>query len=291
MIGDPNAHAGFARPGRCLRSSLLIVLGHVQAAEHLLAEGDVRAEAKNDSAAVEFFEKSVRPILAARCQSCHGADKQKGGLRLDARAAILSGGTTGPAIVPGNPKESLLVDAINYGETYQMPPKSKLPPAEIATLTDWVRKGRPWGVDMAGGPLKASKGKDPAQSDQVPKEVFQERARYWSFQPIRHTPPPGDHSGRSEWARNPIDRFILAALDDRGLSPAPRRRKATLIRRLSVDLTGLPPTAAEVSAFLADSSPAAYKALVDRLLASPRYGERAARQWLDLGALRRNVRA
>ncbi len=100
-----------------------------------------------DPAAVEYFEKSVRPILAERCFGCHGPSKQKGGLRLDARAAILAGGATGPAVVPGNAKESLLVDAINYGETYQMPPKSKLPDAEIATLTEWVRRGAPWGVE------------------------------------------------------------------------------------------------------------------------------------------------
>ena len=105
------------------------------------------AESKADSAAIEFFEKSVRPILAARCQGCHGPAKQKGGLRLDARAALIAGGSTGPAIVPGNPKESLLVDAINYGDTYQMPPKSKLPDAEIATLTEWVKRGAPWGVE------------------------------------------------------------------------------------------------------------------------------------------------
>ena len=103
--------------------------------------------AKSDPSDVEFFEKKVRPILITRCQGCHGADKQKGGLRLDARATVLAGGSTGPAVVPGNPKESLLVDAINYGETYQMPPKSKLPPEEIATLTEWVQRGAPWGVD------------------------------------------------------------------------------------------------------------------------------------------------
>ena len=134
------------------------------------------------------------------------------------------------------------------------------------------------------------KRKDAARSDQVSKEVFQERARHWSFQPIRWLTPPGDHGGRTGWARNPIDRFILAALDQRGLSPAPEARKTTLIRRLSFDLTGLPPTAAEVAAFLADSSPAAYERLVDRLLSSPRYGERAGPALARPGALRRNVR-
>ena len=102
-----------------------------------------------DPAAVEFFEKQVRPILSARCQGCHGPAKQKGGLRLDARETALAGGSTGPAVVPGKPNESLLVDAINYGETYHMPPKSKLPPEEIATLTEWVQRGAPWGPGRA----------------------------------------------------------------------------------------------------------------------------------------------
>ncbi len=148
------------------------------------------ADSKVDAASVEFFEKSVRPILATRCQGCHGPNKQKGGLRLDARGAILAGGTTGPAVVPGNPKESLLVDAINYGETYQMPPKSKLPAAEIATLTDWVQKGAPWGIETPLGPSNPKAAKEPGKSDRVSREIFQERAKYWSFQPIRRQRPP-----------------------------------------------------------------------------------------------------
>jgi len=266
--------------GPLLLLVVLVVLGRADGGEPAPAGSE--AEAKVDAASVEFFEKSVRPILATRCQRCHGPAKQKGGLRLDARGAILAGGRTGPAVVPGNPKESLLVDAINYGETYQMPPKSKLPAAEIATLTDWVQKGAHWGVETRAGTSNPKAAKEAGKSDQVSKEIFQERAKYWSFQPIRRVTPPTGSTGRRDWTRNPIDRFILAALEQRGLTPAPEAEKRTLIRRLSFDLTGLPPTPVEVEAFLGDSSPGAYEALVERLLASPRYGERWARHWLDL---------
>jgi len=243
-------------------------------------EGEAKRSA--DPGAVEFFEKSVRPILAARCQGCHGPTKQKGGLRLDARETILAGGTTGPAIVPGNPEESLLVDAINYGETYQMPPKSKLPASEIATLTDWVKRGAPWGAP--GRPAASSVGASSGAGvpGQLSRQEFQARARFWSFQPLRPMAPPAFKTGLAAWDRNPIDRFILAALEERGLTPAPEADRRTLIRRVSLDLTGVPPTPEEVAAFLADAAPVAYEKLVDRLLASPRYGERWARHWLDL---------
>jgi hypothetical protein len=268
----------YIRPALAL--VLLVLDGSAGGSEPTPGRNEPAAKAGFDTASVEFFEKSVRPILATRCQGCHGSAKQKGGLRLDARAAILAGGTTGPAVVPGNPKESLLVDAINYGEAYQMPPKSKLPAAEIATLTDWVQKGAPWGIETPTGTSKPNSTKEAGKSDQVSREIFQERAKYWSFQPIRRVTPPT--TSRQDWARNPIDRFILAALEQQGLTPAPEAEKRTLIRRLSFDLTGLPPTPAEVEVFLGDSSPAAYESLVERLLASPRYGERWARHWLDL---------
>jgi hypothetical protein len=251
----------------------------------------------SDSAAVEFFEKEVRPILATRCQGCHGPAKQKGGLRLDARASALAGGSTGPAVVPGKPEESLLVDAINYGQTYQMPPKSRLPDAEIATLTRWVRIGAPWGVETIPD-SKIPDSKNPGSKDALPPgqsssrqghsgvgdftTVLRERARHWCFQPIRRESPPAAGGSGADWAHNPIDGFILAGLAEHGLAPAPEAGKRTLIRRLTFDLTGLPPSPAEVAAFLADSSAMAYERLVDRLLASPHYGERWARHWLDL---------
>ena len=143
-----------------------------------------------DPAAVEFFEKNVRPILAARCQGCHGPAKQKGGLRLDARAALIAGGSTGPAVVPGNPKESLLVDAINYGETYQMPPKSKLPDRGDRHPDRMGQARRPLGRRDARRPGGPRPPRTAAKSDQLSKEEFQERARYWSFQPIRPSRPP-----------------------------------------------------------------------------------------------------
>jgi hypothetical protein len=241
---------------------------------------------KADPAAVEFFEKDVRPILATRCQGCHGPGKQKGGLRLDARASILTGGTSGPAVVPGDAKESLLVDAINYGETYQMPPKSKLPDGEIATLTRWVQMGAPWGFESGfvatGKAVARTPDSGHLKSNGTDwQSAFRARSQYWSFQPIRRVTPTAS-TGPIGWARNAIDRFILAGLAEHGLGPAPEASRRTLIRRVSYDLTGLPPTPDEIAAFLADASPDAYERLVDRLLASPRYGERWARHWLDL---------
>jgi hypothetical protein len=227
-----------------------------------------------DPSKVEFFEKTVRPLLADRCQGCHGASKQKGGLRLDSRAAMLSGGHTGPAVVPGDARASLLIQAVNYGEDVQMPPKSKLPDPEIAALTRWVEMGAPWGRD-ASRPTATKPGSPDFE------ETLRERSRFWSFQPLRKIPTPAtpDPGG---WVRSPIDRFILAGLSGRGLRPAAEASRRTLIRRLSFDLTGLPPTPRDVDAFLADGAPDAYERLVDRLLASPRYGERWARHWLDL---------
>lgn len=231
------------------------------------------AEPLPDAATLESFEKEVRPLLAARCLTCHGADKQKGHLRLDSREAILAGGDSGPAIVPGKPEESLLIEAIHYGDLYKMPPKSKLPAAEIETLTRWVERGAPWPSHDAG----AKPGRAATASAEFD---LKERAKHWSFQPLRPVPPPPTR--RTGWGTNAIDGYILAALEARRLAPAPDADRRTLIRRLTFDLTGLPPTPAEIEAFLADSSPVAYEALVERLLASPRYGERWGRHWLDL---------
>ena len=175
--------------------------------------------------------------------------------------------------MPGKPDESLLIDAINYGELYQMPPKSKLPAQEIATLTRWVALGAPW-----PGPGDVKGGPGPSATPSAFN--LRERARHWSFQPVRDAAAP--EVKRAGWPRNPIDRFLLAAMESRGLAPAPEADKRTLIRRLTFDLTGLPPTPEEVAAFLADHAPRAYEALVERLLASPHYGERWGRHWLDL---------
>ena len=246
------------------------------------ATGTRRREA--DAAAVEFFEKSVRPILATRCQGCHGPAKQKGGLRLDSRAPILAGGATGPAVVPGNPEESLLVDAINYGETYQMPPKSKLPAERDRHLDRVGRDEAHPGASRPGRAVESQsrQGRRRFRSH-VSQEDFQERARYWSFQPLRRVAPPAverRHAGLGAQPDRPVHPGGPRAARARRRPPRPIKR--TLIRRLSFDLTGLPPTPGEVAAFLADPSPGAYERLVDRLLASPHYGERWARHWLDL---------
>ena len=245
----------------------------------------IRIEAKtarsngSDPAGVEFFEKQVRPILSARCHGCHGPAKQKGGLRLDARETVLAGGSTGPAVIPGNPKDSLLVDAINYGETYHMPPKSKLPPEEIATLTEWVQRGAPWGI---GTPNRDRIIRRRQDSRGPLERRIRGAGPLLELSTARTRQPPPVNSPRASWAHNPIDRFILAALELKNLAPAPEAGKRTLIRRLSFDLTGLPPAPEDVEAFLNDPQPGAYERLVDRLLASPHYGERWARHWLDL---------
>lgn len=220
---------------------------------------------------LEFFEKEVRPILVARCYECHSdqAKEPKGGLRLDSRAAMLKGGETGPVIIPGDAQKSLLVDAINYGELYQMPPKTRLPDAEVAVLTKWVARGAPW---------------PGAAPDDVPKsELFDIEARkaaHWCWQPIKKLEPPGVQD--SAWPKHDLDRFILAKLEAAGLAPAPPADKRALIRRASFDLIGLPPSPHEVDQFVQDNSPQAFERVVDRLLESTHFGERWARHWMDL---------
>jgi cytochrome c553 len=225
-----------------------------------------------DAADVEFFEAKVRPALADHCVRCHGPTKQRAGLRLDSPAAILTGGEGGPVLVPGDPEASRLIQVIRYDDDLQMPPKGKLADPLIADLTSWVKRGAPTPPDHAR----------PATAPASPRSDFDlaERRRHWAFQPIRTVPPPPVHGDDGPLA--PIDAFLRAKLDAAGLSPAPAADKRTLIRRASFDLTGLPPTPAEVAAFLADDSPAAFARVVDRLLASPHFGERWGRHWLDL---------
>lgn len=223
----------------------------------------------DDAAAVEFFEKQVRPILVARCFECHGAEEPKGGLRLDSLAAILAGGDTGAAIVPGKPDDSLLIDAVRYGDLYKMPPDSQLPAEELHTLEQWVARGAPWGAEAAE-----------AAAPGIKKFDLADRAGHWSFQPLSEAATP--EVAAAGWIRTPVDRFILAKLEAAQLAPAPAADRRTLLRRVTFDLTGLPPTAAEIDAFINDTSPGAYERVVNRLLDSPHYGERWARHWLDL---------
>jgi hypothetical protein len=215
-----------------------------------------------------LFEAKVRPLLAERCGSCHSqkAGKRRGGLLLDGPNGLRKGGDSGPVLVPGHPEQSLLLRALRHEEGVSpMPPKGKLAEAEIAVLTEWVRRGAP----MPATPAPAKRTVNLAEG-----------RTFWSFQAPRPTTPPAIRD--ASWPRSSIDPFILAELEKRGLrpsSPAPRR---VLIRRLSFDLVGLPPSPKEVEAFVNDERPDAYERLVERLLASPHYGERWGRYWLDL---------
>jgi hypothetical protein len=216
-----------------------------------------------------FFEKKVRPVLVTRCQECHSVrtKKQRGGLLLDSRAAVLAGGDSGPAVVPGHPEKSLLVRAVRYEQDVaSMPPKGRLPAAEVAALEEWVRRGAPFpgpsaavvraGIDLAAG-----------------------RA-FWSFQPLRHHALPAVQA--PVWPRKRIDAFLLAAMRKQGLSPAESADRRTLLRRLSFDLLGLPPAPEQIDAFERDPRPDAYERVVEQMLASTAHGERWARFWLDL---------
>jgi hypothetical protein len=219
-----------------------------------------------------FFETKVRPLLIAKCQECHAGDKAKAGLRLDSREAVLAGGESGTAAIAGKPDESLLIEVIGYRNALQMPPKAKLPDAEIAILTEWVRRGLPW-------PNSRSTVAAPA-ANLVPTDFSDEQKSFWAFQRVkRELPPPAKNEA---WIRNPIDQYILADLEAHGLTPAREADSRTLIRRVTLDLTGLPPTPDEVADFTSDMAADALERLIDRLLASPRYGERWARHWLDV---------
>ncbi len=208
-----------------------------------------------------FFETRIRPTLAGTCFPCHGGKKISAGLRVDSRAALLKGGESGRALVPGDPEASLLIQAVRHKSgDLKMPPGRTLGSAEVADLTTWVRAGAPW-----PSPAQAESG-----------FVAQ---RHWAFVPVRRVEPPDDDSG---WSDGPIDRFVAAGWRSTGVRPAAVADRRTLIRRLTFDLTGLPPTPDETARFLADDAPDAYEKLVDRLLASPRYGERWGRHWLDV---------
>ena len=248
-----------------------------------LIVGTAEARSLADSASLERFEKSVRPLLAAKCWECHGSKQNKGGLRLDSADAMAKGGDAGPVIDPDKPEQSPLIAVIRYDGELKMPPKGKLTDPEIATLTQWVKAGATW-PELTSTPETQPKSnasvtdlsglKTPAPNSLETGKSF------WAFQPIRDPSPPEVKT--AGWVRSPIDRFILAGLEAKGFKPAPEAEKRTLIRRATFDLTGLPPTPEEVDAFLEDESPEAFSAVVNRLLASPRYGERWGRHWLDL---------
>ena len=213
----------------------------------------------------EFFLARVQPVLDAKCLGCHASEPQ-GGLRMDSREALLKGGQSGPALVSGNPEESLLVRSVRYKHDLKMPPTGALPQEEIDALVRWIAEGAVWA--------------EQAEPQEHAYAISEEHRQHWSFQPLTDAPVPVlDEAGPAE---NAIDRFVLAKLAEEGLSPSRRANKRTLIRRVTYDLTGLPPTPREVDDFLADDSEGSYSELIERLLSSPRYGERWGRHWLDV---------
>lgn len=230
----------------------------------------VQAEQKPTEEQAKFFETQVRPVLQAHCFSCHGGEKKiKGGLRLTSRELLLQGGDSGPAVSLQKPEESLLFQAIHY-QNLKMPPRGKLPQAQIDLLTRWVKMGAPFAEGAASQP--AARHGPPAVDDQA--------RNFWAFRSVARPPVPSVKN--RGWVRNPIDAFVLARLEAKGYQPASPADKLSLLRRLHYAVTGLPPTPAEVDAFLADTSSQAYETVVDRLLDSRHYGEHWGRHWLDV---------
>ncbi len=226
---------------------------------------------------IAFFESKIRPLLVSRCNECHSLASKKvnGGLAVDSRETLLKGGDSGPAVVSGDPEKSLLILAVRRADKdLQMPPKQKLSDIEIADLETWVKQGLP--------DPRTTPSADAAASANRPKYgvSLEEGREFWSMRPVKDSPLPAIKN--SSWPRNRIDHFILAKLEAAGINPAPPADKRTLLRRVTFDLTGLPPTPRELDAFLADDSPQAFEHVIDRLLASPRYGERWGRYWLDV---------
>jgi mono/diheme cytochrome c family protein len=232
--------------------------------------GKAEEPAKSGQGA-EFFEKSIRPLLANHCFQCHGPRKQKAGLRLDSREAMVAGGESGPAIVPGRPDKSLLIKAVHYRDEPKMPPKGQLTRRDIGALTAWIQQGAPWPQTSA------------AVRTMPAKSSFQITAKdraFWSFQPVARPPLPA--VANKAWPKTSIDHFVLAALEANKLQPVEPASRRTLLRRATFDLIGMPPRPDEVEAFVNDRSADAFARVVDRLLASPHYGERWARHWLDV---------
>lgn len=216
----------------------------------------------------EFFEKNIRPVLIEHCMECHGEKKQKGGLRLDSRAAAIAGGDLGAALLPGHPDRSPLIEAVRYEkDDMQMPPKKKLPDAVIADLMEWVKRGAPW----PGGSEEVAISKADGPMNFTPEHLA-----HWAFQPVRKPAVPRPENDK--WCRTDIDRFILSKLEAQNRQPTPPVDDTTLLRRLSFDLTGLPPTQEEIAAY----QPETHAAQVDAYLGSIHHAERYARHWLDV---------
>jgi hypothetical protein len=254
--------------------------GRVRAADAPETPANETAQASQEELA--FFEAKIRPLLLERCVECHSDDNPESGLSLESRAGLMRGGELGKAIVPMKPKESLLISAVNHDEFLKMPPKDKLATAELALLTKWVAMGAPWpeleSAQMGEGKRDADEAGTSTSFDRF--VVTEEQKSYWSFQPLRRPEVPQGES--RAWVRSPVDSFILEKLEAQGLTPAPAASKRDLIRRATYDLIGMPATEEEIESFLKDASPSAFAVVVERLLASPRYGEKWGRHWLDV---------
>ncbi len=248
-----------------MRSRLLLALFAV-----LSTNAIVFAQQSDTAAKEEFFEMRIRPLFANNCYACH-TDEHMGGLQLDTAEHALKGGKSGAVIVPGDPANSLMVKALHYNDPrLKMPPTGRLKDAEIADVETWIKNGAVW--------PQANTVKTAPHS--APYTITAEQRAFWSFRPISHPEPPMVHD--KKWARTEIDRFILAKLEEKNLKPVAPASKRSLLRRAYYDLTGLPPTPEQVTAFERDKSPDAFARIVDTLLASPRYGEKWGRFWLDV---------
>jgi len=238
-----------------------VATGSVARAEESAAAAQQSAATPAD---IEYFEKNIRPLLVRHCYECHGP-KRKGGLRLDSHSEMLAGGDSGPAVVPGDVTASLILQAVAHQVEPKMPPAGKLPDEEIARLTEWVKLGAPWPTAAA-----------PPAPDE-PEDAWK---AHWAFQPV--TRPALPAVKHTSWPQTEVDYFILARLEAAGLAPSAPADRLTLLRRATYDVTGLPPTTAEVETFVNDPDPNAFDRVIERLLASPHYGERWARHWLDV---------
>ncbi|MES1256778.1 MAG: DUF1549 domain-containing protein, partial [Acidobacteriota bacterium] len=221
----------------------------------------------------DFFESRIRPVLATHCYGCHSSKLKSpmGGLTLDTKAGIARGGASGASVVPGKPESSLLLRAMRYNDIPKMPPAGKLPDSTIRDFEQWIAAGAPdprietTSVPLPGGPRTID---------------FAQGRKWWAFQPVKELPAPATKT--RPWARTKLDSFILAKLESNGLKPSPEADPRTLVTRVYLDLLGFKPTFEEIEAYTADKSPTRYETLIDRLLASPQYGERWARYWMDV---------
>ncbi|MEY4118114.1 MAG: hypothetical protein RLZZ116_1442 [Planctomycetota bacterium] len=247
----------------------------------VIASVDERAPTPDE---LKFFESEIRPLLITHCYSCHSrtAMTEKGALRVDTRDAIRKGGRSGPAVVPGDIDSSLLIRAVRYHDAdLQMPPDEKISDEEIRALEKWVAMGAPDPrAEKPSAPAKPGEASPGTAHRWTKEDIAEGRSTHWAYRPVAATEPPA--ASDPEWSRTPIDAFVFAKLTEKGLTPAAPADKRTLLRRASFDLTGLPPSEADLRTFEADGSPDAFAKAVDRMLASPAFGERWGRHWLDV---------